>query len=167
MPLESVLVTAITLLLVLNCHGQSLPQFESEGYFLSNNSYIYSIDIGDGDRSLNCVTNSSVNCCNNSTVGGWRDGRWRPVYQGVDGTTCLYVTRGGGVISLHRKRGCSDHTSGLWICNIPDSSGKMQSLYIYISNKRSHGELQYHALTFTLPKCRTIGLAVYELHSTH
>ena len=139
MSLESVLVTAIALLPVLSC--QSLPQLEQEGYFLSNNSYIYSIDIrDDGDRALKCVTDS-VNCCNNSAVGGWRDESGRPVYQGADGVTCLYVTRGDGVISLHRN--CSDHTSGLWRCDIPDSSGEMQSLYIYISDTKSHGMLHY------------------------
>ena len=50
MSLESVLVTAIALLLVLSC--QALLQFEQEGYFLSNNSYIYYNDIGDGDYAL-------------------------------------------------------------------------------------------------------------------
>ena len=161
---HAVLVVAVALLLAFNC--QSLPQFEHDGHFLSNNSYIYSRDISDGDRALNCVT-ESINCCNNSTVGGWRDESGRPVYPGADGTTCLYVTREDGNISLHRKRGCNDHTPGLWRCDIPDYSGEMQSLYIYISNSRAHGELQYHAPTFTLPKCRTIGLAVYYLHSTH
>ena len=54
---------------------------------------------------------------------------------------CIYVNRGDGVISLHRKSGCNDHTSGLWRCDIPDSSGEMQSLYIYISNDTSQGQL--------------------------
>ena len=46
------------------------------------------------------------------------------------------------MIGLHRKmRGCSDHTSGLRRCDIPDSSGEMRSLYIYISNRRSYGML--------------------------
>ena len=135
-------ILLLSLVSLGNC--QSLPQFDHEGHFLSNNSFIYSIDIGDhGNRTLKCVTDRD-DCCNNTDVGGWRDESGRPVYQGADGTTCLYVTRGDGVISLHRKRGCSDHTSGLWRCDIPDSSGEMQSLYIYISNTRSHGELQYH-----------------------
>ena len=167
MSLESVLVTAIALLLVLSC--QSLPQFEQEGYFLSNNSYIYSIDIrDDGDRALKCVTNS-VNCCNNTDVGGWSDESGRPVYQGADGTTCLYVTRGDGVISLHRKRGCSDHTSGLWRCDIPDSSGEKQRLYIYISNTKSHGMLNYFLCILSLIYSHrtTKQFSIYELHSTH
>ena len=134
-------ILLLSLLSLGNC--QSLPHFKQEGQFLSNNSYIYYNDIGYGDRALNCVTNSSDNCCYNSTVGGWGDESGRPVYQGADGTTCLYVTRGYGVISLRRKRGCSDHTSGLWRCDIPDSSGEMQSLYIYISNRRSYGMLHH------------------------
>ena len=122
-------ILLLSLVSLGNC--QSLPQFEHEGRFLSNNSYIYSRDIGDGDYALKCVTDF----CNNSTVVGWRDESGRPVYQGADGTTCLYVTRGDGVISLHRKmRNCTDHTSGLWRCDIPDSSGEMQNLYIYIGN---------------------------------
>ena len=127
------LIAAVALLLVFNC--QSLPQFEHDGYNLSNNSFIYSPDIGDGHYALKCVTGSD-NCCNNTDVGGWRDESGRPVYQGADGVTCLYVTRGDGVISLHRKSGCSDHTSGLWRCDIPDSSGEMQSIYTYIGYER-------------------------------
>ena len=161
---HAVLVAAVALLSVLKC--QSLPQFEHDGYNLSNNSYIYSPDIGDGRYALKCVTGSD-NCCNNSTVGGWRDESGRPVYQGADGTTCLYVTRGDGVISLHRN--CSDHTSGLWRCDIPDSSGEMQSLYIYISNRISYGILYYFLCILSLIYSHrtTKQFSIYELHSTH
>ena len=79
-----------------------------------------------------------MNCCNDYNVGGWTDESGRPVYEGADGTTCLYVTRGDGVIGLSRNRSCSDHTSGLWRCDIPDSSEEMQSLYIYIGSERGY-----------------------------
>ena len=131
-------VVLFMLLLSLgNC--QSLPQLEHDRQFLPNNSFIYYPDIGDyGDRTFDCVTDS-VNCCNNTDVDGWRDERERPVYQGADGTTCLYVTRGDGVISLNRKRdNCTGHTSGLWRCDITDSSGEMQSLYGYIGQNERH-----------------------------
>ena len=126
----------IILLGLGNC--QSLPKFEHERRSLPNNSYIYYPDISDGDQTLKCVTDNE-NCCNTSNVGGWRDERGDPVYEGADGTICLYVTRGDGVIRLHRKIGCSDHTSGLWRCDIPDSSGEMQSLYIYIGDYSAYG----------------------------
>ena len=122
----------------LSCivYCQSLPQLSHGTHTLSNNSFIYSLDIG--QNSLNLVTDN-VTCCNDSYVGGWRDESGRP----VDRTACLYVTRGFRVISLHRKRDCKDHTSGLWRCDIPNSSGEMQSLYVYISNNSEYGKL-YH-----------------------
>ena len=129
----SLLFIAVAVLTAEIC--QSLPHFQHDSHPLSNNSFIYYPDIGDEDSAaLKCVTNRE-SCCNESNTGGWRDERGRPVHQGADGVACLYVTRGDRVISLHRKSGCTDHTSGLWRCDIPDSSGEMQSLYIYISNR--------------------------------
>ena len=125
----------VLLSVLVDC--QSQPQLKHGTHSLSNNSYIYYPDIMDGDQTLKCVTDN-VNCCNSSIVGGWRDERGDPVYEGADGTSCLYVTRGDGVISLHHKRNCTDHTSGLWRCDIPDSSGEMQSLFIYIGDKISN-----------------------------
>ena len=136
--LKAFVFYSILLQVLVDC--QSLPQFKHRISYLPNNSFIYYYDIYDRENSaLHCVTDN-VNCCNNSTVGGWIDGEKAPVYEGADGTTCLYVTRGYGVISLHRKSGCSDHTSGPWRCDIPDSSGEMQSLYIYISNRAPYGK---------------------------
>ena len=136
MSLANVLFLSLVLLTAVNCQSQPL-QLKHGRYPLSNNSYIYYPDIRDRDQTLKCVTDN-VNCCNNSIVGGWRDESGRPVYEGADGTTCLYVTRGDRVTSLHRKSRCTDHTSGLWRCDIPDSSGEMQSLYIYIGDKISY-----------------------------
>ena len=133
----------IFLLGVGNC--QSLPKFEHQKRSLPNNSYIYYPDISDGDQTLRCVTDN-VNCCNSSDVINWRDESRTLVYEGADGTSCLYVTRGDGVISLQRKRGCSDHTSGLWRCDIPDSSGEMQSLYMYIGDKITYNKRGYNPL---------------------
>ena len=119
--------------LVVEC--QTLSHFEHGRRNLSNNSYIYYPDIDDKGFTLKCVT-KNVNCCNDSDVGGWRDERGRK-FQGNDGIACLNVTRGDGVISLHRTRGCRDHTSGLWECDIPHSSGEMQNLYAYTGNDHS------------------------------
>ena len=116
--------------------GQSLPQFEHLGNTLPNNSYIYYTNISDGRAGVNCVFNSS------SDVGNWRDERGRPVHQGADGDTCLYVTRGDGVISLHRRNSsCIPPTSGLWRCDVSHPSGEIGSLYIYIASDTTHGKL--------------------------
>ena len=117
-----------------------LPRFETDTDTLPNNSYIYYASISDGDSALKCVTDSA-NCCNDSDVGNWRDERGRAVHQGEDEATCLYVTRGQGVISLNRKSDCTPDTSGLWRCDVPDSSEVMQNLYIYISNDTTSGKL--------------------------
>ena len=118
---------------------QSLPQFEHLRRTFGNNSYILATNISSGKDALKCVTNTSIDCCNDASVGNWRDVRGSPVQEGRDGTSCLYVTRGDGEISLNRKGDCFDHTSGMWRCDIPDSSGDMQSLYIYISGSTMLG----------------------------
>ena len=135
-PIVCVFYIAVLLLTVVNC--QSLPRFESDGKNLTNNSYIYYANISDGDSALKCVTDSD-NCCNDSYVGNWTDERGRPVQRGADEATCLYVTRGHGVVSLNRKSDCIPESSGLWRCDIPDSSEVMQSIYIYISNDDTSG----------------------------
>ena len=123
---------------LVSCQLQ--PHFESDGRILTNNSYIYYANISDGDSALKCVTDSD-NCCNDSHVGNWRDERGRAVQQGADEATCLYVTRGHGVVSLNRRSDCIPESSGLWRCDIPDSSEVMQSIYIYISNDTTSGKL--------------------------
>ena len=127
----------ITVILLSSMNCQSLPMFEHDTRFLPNNSFIYYRDIGNKGFALNCVTDN-VPCCNNSNNGSWSDELGRPAHEGADGDTCLYVTRGDGVISLIRKQNCYNYTSGLWRCDIPNSNGQMQSIYIYISeNYRS------------------------------
>ena len=117
-------------------NSQSKPLFQHLGNTLPNNSYIYYANISDGGAGVNCVFNSS------SDVGNWRDGRGRPVHQGADGDTCLYVTRGDGVISLHRRNSsCIPPTSGLWRCDVSHPGGVIESLYIYIANDTIYGKL--------------------------
>ena len=90
---------------------------------------------------LKCVTDSD-NCCHDTNVSNWRDERGELVQEEADDGTCLYVTRGDGEISLNRRNSdCIPSTSGLWRCDIPDSSGEIQSLYIYISNNESYGKI--------------------------
>ena len=130
----SVSLVTIVLLRIVNC--QVLLEHEERS--VSNNSFIWYLDIGDKDFAMKCMTDN-ITCCNDSSAGNWTDVKGTPVAE-IDDDNCLYVTRGDGVISLKRKSGCRDHTSGLWRCDIPDSSGEMQSLYIYISNDRSYGK---------------------------
>ena len=131
-------VTALVTLTLAK--GLSLPQLQWGKTSLTNNSYIYYANISEGNRALKCKTDNH-NCCNNSDNGNWTDDRGTAVHQGADGATCLYVTRRQGVISLNCKSDCIPDTSGLWRCNIPDSSEVMQSIYIYISNDTTSGKI--------------------------
>ena len=143
----AVMIIYIFILFNIEVSCQLLAEYA--GRSQPNNSVIKYKDIGTGDYALKCVTDN-VNCCNDASVGNWRDVRGSPVQEGRDGTSCLYVTRGDGEISLNRKSDCFDHTSGLWRCATPDSSGDMQILYIYISKSRSLGSLKSVSHNYTI-----------------
>ena len=116
--------------------SQSYPQFELRDNVLTNNSFIVRgapVNIGEGQNdSLHCVTNNS-DCCNNGQ-GNWYNVTGGEVQQGPDGDSNLYVTRGDGVVSLNRRTGAS---TGMWRCDIPDSNGVQQSIYIYLGTKKT------------------------------
>ena len=137
MIMKSTRMLVVTALVTL-ASSQLLPRFQIGEVNLTNNSYILSSNIS-REYALKCITDSVI-CCNDSDAGNWRDERGRAVHQGADEATCLYVTRGQGVVSLNRRRGCTPESSGLWRCDIPDSSEEMQSIYIYISNKMFYGK---------------------------
>ena len=125
------------LLLVAEASCQSELWFDHwEQKNLNNNSYIYYTSISDGDNALKCATSIS-DCCTDSDDGDWRDETGTVVHQGPDDSSCLYVTRGPGEISLNRKSGCTPDTSGLWRCDIAESN---DSIYIYISNDNTSGK---------------------------
>ena len=154
---------------LVNC--QSLPHFQNLGdTIVGNNSFIYYERIHEEGGALKCVTSMSINCCHDTNVSDWRDERGELVQEGADDGTCLYVTRGDGVISLNRRNSdCIPPTSGLWRCDIPDSSGEIQSLYIYISNDTSFGKPELHIDCYTCHmKHRTTEcVSECELYSTH
>ena len=111
-------------------HCQPYPRFEFGGSNLENNSFVKRDDIRTGNSALKCVTDNA-DCCTRPDAGNWTDVRGEPVHQGASGTAKMYVTRSekDGVVSLNRRTGGS---SGMWRCDIPDSSGVMQSIYIYL-----------------------------------
>ena len=130
----------ILLVYIVTVNCQSLPQLQQLGELVINNSFIYYDRIDHEGGALECVTNMSINCCRDTNVSNWRDERGELVQEIADDGTCLYITRGDGEISLRRNSSCIPPTSGLWRCDIPDSSGEIESLYIYISNNESYGK---------------------------
>ena len=120
----------LAFMVVVHCQT-NYPQFEFEDRVLTNNSYIDRGDIGVGvNNSLKCVTDYS-DCCAGagSDVGNWFARNGSEVHQGAGGDTNMYVTRGEGVVYLNRIKGGA---IGMWTCDIPDSGGMMQSIYIYL-----------------------------------
>ena len=122
----------LCLVFQLSCclvHCQHLERNEDE---ISNNSFIYYSDILHGPIALKCFTENK-NCCSNNT-GNWITPTGEIANQGVDGAQCLYYERGDRVIILNRLKNCSQPIEGLWRCDIPDLSGKIQSLFIFIGS---------------------------------
>ena len=136
-------------LVLVAVNSQSYPQFEFRGHVLNNNSFIARgapVNIGEGQNdSLHCVTDNS-DCCNNGQ-GNWYDVTGGKVQQGPDGDSDLYVTRGDGVVYLNRRR---RGQSGLWRCDIPDSNGVQQSIYIYLGTSATGIWCYYYALAHSL-----------------
>ena len=124
------LLLPLALVVVVHCQT-SYPHFEFGNRVLTNNSYIDRGGIGVGvNNSLRCVTDYS-DCCTGtgSDVGNWFDRNGSEVHQEPGGDTNLYVTRGERVVYLNRNKGGA---IGMWRCDIPDSDGMMQSIYIYL-----------------------------------
>ena len=124
----------LLLLLVTVVSSQPYPRFEfGESSILNNNSFVFrgSIEEGQND-SLHCVTDNSE-CCSNGQ-GNWYDEEGDEVHEESVGNSDLYVTRGQGVVYLNRRTGGS---VGLWRCDIPDSNGVRQSIYIYLGTPSS------------------------------
>lgn len=146
---------------VLGVHSQ-YPQLNHDTNIYHNNSFIEGASIGQqsqGGSPLQCQTNYT-SCCNNN--GSWTDPGGQPVHEGVSGATNFYVTRGTGVINLNRISGGS---SGMWRCDIPDSSGVMQSMYIYIGGDDT-GKVPVLVQTWrlTVLSCRFPGVCSCVLH---
>ena len=132
------LLLPFALMVVVHCQT-SYPRFEFGDTVLTNNSYIFRGDIGEGeDDSLKCVTDYSDCCAGSgagSDVGNWFDRGGNEVHQDfIVGVTDLYVTRGEGVVYLNRITG---GVSAMWRCDIPDSDGIIQSIYIYLGTANS------------------------------
>ena len=110
---------------------------EWNGTEISNNSVIYSGDIWTGSTALKCVTDND-HCCSNDT-GNWINKAGQIANQEPDRDRCLYYTRGDHVTSLNCLWGCIPPLAGLWRCDVPDSSGVIQSLFIYIATSHTSG----------------------------
>ena len=124
------LMCLLLLMCVLGIHGQFYPRFQHNAVTYLNNSFIDQSIIGQNDSALLCVTDHTP-CCD-ANDGGWWDPQGVVVQEEIMGATDVYVTRTStGQIKLNR---ISEGASGMWRCDIPDSSGDTQRMYIYLGN---------------------------------
>lgn len=101
-----------------------------------NNSVIDITDIGAGDSSLQCLTDREA-CCGGTSDGGGASGDWFLPGQDTglgagDAATSsgdFSVERRPGAVLLGRSNAATEPT-GLYHCEVLDSVGVLQSVYI-------------------------------------
>ena len=120
------------LLVCMAANCQTFPRLEQSTSTYSNNYFIDRGVIGQDGSGLMCVTDRT-GCCTPSE-GDWTDPQGGEVFEGASGASTLYVTREQGEVRLNRIMGGD---FGMWRCDIPDSSGDLQSLYIYLGDAGS------------------------------
>ena len=109
------------------------------GVIIANNSILLLDDVGTALDSLICFT-SDPDCC--SLSAGQELGQWfNPDESEVDG---IAFTQGRGlsVLTLNNEK-ASENDTGLFQCQIPDSQGVNQTLFIGIYNT-SQGYSEVH-----------------------
>ena len=98
-----------------------------------NNSVVSLTDIGEGYNALHCLTNLTT-CCRGAdggSAGEWfLPGQTSPVIgvNSASGTERFTRSRGPSAVLLNRRVIAVEHT-GLFICQVPDSSGSVRTLY--------------------------------------
>ena len=109
--------------------GAGDVEFSLRGTTYQNNSIVILEDIGESDDALLCITNQTA-CCQYPyqmvVLGNWFfPNRTRVRSSGIQSD--IYRSRGQMVVLLNRKRG---GVEGIYRCEIPDSFGFTQTLYI-------------------------------------
>ena len=108
-------------------------RFSLRGTTYQNNSLVNLEDIGEDDNRLLCLTDQPA-CCRppytSNAIGNWflPDGT-RVASSGQQ--RGFHRTRGPSVVYMHRRRGGED---GIYRCEIPDTAGVIQNLYIGVYN---------------------------------
>ena len=106
-------------------------RFTLRGRTYINNDTVLITDIGEEDTAaLLCVTDSTECCGSPSPVGEfyYPDGSMVTVRASGDS---LYRNRGDGFIRLNRRNDALSPL-GKYRCNIPDSNGVTQNIYVNI-----------------------------------
>ena len=124
--------------LVSSFSGADDVWFSLRGIVYQNNSLVTLEDIGEGDDALLCLTNQTA-CCRHpytgekkNALGNWFFPNGTRVPSEVANETSreewdIYRTRCQMVVRMHRRRG---GVEGIYRCEIPDTFGFTQTIYI-------------------------------------
>ena len=100
-----------------------------DGITYLNNTIVLITDIGEDNDALLCMTVKS-DCCRSSAVGEFYYPNNNTAV-GYSQVNSLYRNRDTQVVRLNRRNNALSPT-GVYRCQIPDSSGRMQNIYINI-----------------------------------
>ena len=99
-----------------------------------NHGYVLLEQIGEVDsETLVCVTNNTECCSNETVTGEWLFPNGSHIPHSSQGLG-FYTSKSSQKVHLHRKHGSA---SGIYRCEIPDTSGVQQTLYAGIYSKSS------------------------------
>ena len=106
--------------------------FSLKGTVYQNNSNVILDDFGEGGDALLCITNQTA-CCQppytgvmGPALGNWFFPNGTRVPSGVSGWD-FYRNRGQMMVRMNRRRG---GVEGIYRCEIPDTLGFTQTIYI-------------------------------------
>ena len=135
-----------------------------------NNSVVALTALGADNNALICLTNFTACCSNRETGGTGSLGDWRLpngslVPGGASGSTAsIITTRGASAVLLHRRNNVMVPT-GVFTCEVPDSSGVLRFIYIYIYVGQVTGTSYYYVICALFGNCISLSLSVMHMHS--
>ena len=105
--------------------------FSLDGTVYQNNSNVILEDIGEGEDALLCITNQTA-CCrppySGAALGNWFFPNGTRVPSAVSKWD-FYRSRGQMMVRMNRRRG---GVEGIYHCEIPDTLGFTQTIYIEV-----------------------------------
>ena len=124
------ILSCLYFLCFLCCTTDTAIGFQLNGQFYSNGSSLSLSSIGEGENALRCVTDGQ--CCGSPFRAGefYFPDTSRVLTQGAGGD--FYRNRGDGMIRLNRRNNATSPT-GVYRCEIPDSTGSLQQLFITLN----------------------------------
>ena len=125
-------------------------EFHGTGILEHGLAILTEIDTSDWE-TLQCLTDKT-DCCS-ATEGSWVYPNGSEISTGSDSQ--MYVTRGSGVVRLHRKP-WGDGTEGIYQCRISDRRGTVQILLIGLyppDNGRSDSSMDIGSYKMHIPSC--------------